>query len=646
MARKKKIGRKEQRKAALAEAQAEYKRRMEAGEIELREGRGGIQIPVYTKPEPIVVEHVEEEVKKRPRKAPNTNKPPDLGMFSREEEDQVLALAADRLGVRAFFDTLEDLVCDEKGFGLTTATPLQRAVLRVAEGRPLGELANDATVIWAFNGEDAVRTYEENPYPHPEIIFVAAVRCGKSLFAAALAIWASQTCDVSKLKEGEIPRYSILSLTLDNAKVTLGHLVGALQKEYLRHLKIDKPEDAGIWQPLLEEAVHGSVGVVVVKHPSGRPIEIRIVAGQRAGGSLISRWSIGGSVDEATRMVGAREGVINYDDAFRAIRTRLLPGAQLFSIGSPWQPYGPIYDRVQKGWGTPTESTIVLKGRGPDLNPFWWTEERCEEIKESDPVLYHTDVLAEFADPEESLFTQMVLAECTRMGEDAQELPYDPTHDYAAAIDPATRGNAWTLVIVDRKDNQKRVVFIHEWQGTTVTPLRPRVVLEEMREIMDMYQLDWCYTDQWAADAIRDLAQIMGLYLVEQAWTQKFAADSYLSLATAMAEGQISLPNNAALLKDLRLVKKVVKQRGYAIHLPSTPDGRHCDYAPALTLALHRWLDDEKELAPQEGEEGYNEWLEEEMERIDVENYLIEKEQQEENNAILGADPGEELMPW
>jgi hypothetical protein len=51
----------------------------------------------------------------------------------------------------------------------------------------------------------------------------------------------------------------------------------------------------------------------------------------------------------------------------------------------------------------------------------------------------------------------------------------------------------------------------------------------------------------------------------------------------------------AQLLADMRRVKRVVRQGGVSIVLPVTSDGRHCDYAPSLMLALTRNLADVKD---------------------------------------------------
>jgi hypothetical protein len=68
----------------------------------------------------------------------------------------------------------------------------------------------------------------------------------------------------------------------------------------------------------------------------------------------------------------------------------------------------------------------------------------------------------------------------------------------------------------------------------------------------------------------------------------------WLAIRTRFALGQIELaPSDGDRLRgDVLRLRKRVTQSGVRIDLPSTQDGRHCDYAPALMLVLSRYLDD------------------------------------------------------
>src|SRR5690606_10672715 len=109
---------------------------------------------------------------------------------------------------------------------------------------------------------------------------------------------------------------------------------------------------------------------------------------------------------------------------------RLLPGAQALYIGSPWAPFGTVFDLVGEFWERPSRSLVVLRGTGPMLNPIWWTPERCEQLREADPVAYQTDVEGEFASAESGLFDPETVKSHSRL--EPSELPYDHGATYTA----------------------------------------------------------------------------------------------------------------------------------------------------------------------------------------------------------------------
>lgn len=573
--------------------------------------------------------------KKKTRKRRTKRKPSEatiltggVDFMDRATQDAILAEYARRSGATGFdFPHLEDLIDSPDGFGLAEMgglSDLQRCICRVVEGVPLGDLDGHPHLAEAL-GLTIEETVEWelarklNGYAIPKEVFViAAIRTFKSLLVAAAGIWASQHVDVSLLSGGEIPRYSIVSLTVDNAKVVIMHLLGALRKPKLQSLVIDEKDlrEMDDWRQIIKESSSDLVGSQFLWHPSGVPVEIRVVAGKRAGGSTVSRWSAGVGLDEAPRMVGADRGVVNYTDIRRSVMGRMLPGAQLFSVGSPWASEGPVFDIFNEWWGQPRPDLVIFKAPGPLLNPVWWNEERCAELKEKDDVAYQMDVLAEFADAGEALYPQALIAKSTRREDFIIE--YTPGHEYSAAIDPATRNNAWTLVIADRvrytanvegddgiirpvTRTKKRIVYHHQWQGSQVSPLSPRETLKQVAEILSLYRLDFCRTDQWSADAMRELAMGYGLALIIENWTSQENTNHYLWLRSAMANGDFEMPDDPAIHKDFRLVKRVISARGPTVHLSSTADGRHCDYVPAVVRATAPWIREDQDAPPAPG---------------------------------------------
>lgn len=480
-----------------------------------------------------------------------------------------------RLGGNLPFPTLESLLTDPRGMGLTTASPLQRAVCRLIDGQPLGELALHPYVA------DAIGIEKPDPqgYPKPaQVLVLSGIRTGKSLIAAAMAIHASQTCDLSIVRPGEEPRVSLVSVSTDIAKVLHGHVVGSI---------LASPALAGI-------AIGDPTSdAIKVRHPSGTPIEIKVVAGAKAGYSLVARWAAGIVFDEAPRMVGADEGVRNLNDAAAAVQGRLLPGATIAYIGSPWAPYGPAYDMYHEFFGKPSRKMMVVKAQAPRMNPVWWTEEQIEATRNRSEEAHRTDVLAEFADPEASLLPASEVDGSTRQAPLA--LPWQEGMSYEAAMDPATRGNSWTLIVGHREGGKWIIDTATQWTGSKANPLSPKEVLGHIKEILSTYRINVVTSDQWSADAIRDIAWEMGLGVSQVTVSADEKRSMFTNLKNRLSAGLAELPPNNDLRRDLLAVKRRVTTQGIQIILPRTADGRHADYAACLALLLGRYIVPERD---------------------------------------------------
>jgi hypothetical protein len=468
---------------------------------------------------------------------------------------------------RQICGSLESLMSSPLGFGLPLS-PTQTAIARAIDGRSLGELAAHPDVVTAFGGAAAV---EALPRTAPmEVVVLAAVRSAKSQFAAGTAICASQRADIGELKPGEIPRVAIVSLTLDNAQVTYAHVVGTLTAS-----------------PVLSTLLEGTprADSVMLRHPSGRLVEIKVVCLNAAGGSLVSRWLLGAIFDEAPRCPA--DGVKSLSDARTNVVGRLRPGCMIMTIGSPWSPVGPIPDLVREHFGRPSKRLVVVRATGTQMNPAWWTPERVAATKESDPTSYRTDVLAEFLDPEENLLSSV---EVDAVSTVRAPVPFVPGQSYVAIIDPATRGNGWTLGLLTRTKAGLQLCLWRQWVGHKSAPLSPDRVFGEIAAVLRPYNVREVSSDQWAADALRDIAERHGLSLYDRAWTADRKLELFSSLRLAITERRIELPTDPVVRSDLLSVRKRVTQTGIAIDLPTTSDGRHCDYAAMLALGMGEYI--------------------------------------------------------
>ncbi len=284
------------------------------------------------------------------------------------------------------------------GFGLESATILQRLKCRAFDGVPTDDLLARASDFERRAFETAIGcTAAELPLDAPptECADFSPVRTGKSLAMAALAVCRSQTITTDIIKRGEQgPRISVLATELDNANAIRGHLAMVHERPALRALKVGETSDG-----------------IVLRHPSGLPVEINVVAAKRGGYSLASRWSGSVIFDEAPGWYST-DRVVSLEDSREQALGRLLPGAQLFYAGSKWQPSGFCFSAYQEHFGKPTSEFLVISPQEVDgispatqLNPAYWTPQRIQKIKRTSPRTFTMHVQNEFGSAGDSVLT-------------------------------------------------------------------------------------------------------------------------------------------------------------------------------------------------------------------------------------------------
>jgi hypothetical protein len=281
---------------------------------------------------------------------------------------------------------LETLLCSRQGFGLESATFLQRARSRAIDGVPLDDLLARASDFERRSLDAAIGCNPSAlPVGAPPVEFAdfEPVRCGKSLGLAALAVARSQTVDVGIVKPGEEPpRVSLLATQLDQARTLRGHLNIVNERPKLKKLKIGEDDDS-----------------ITLRHPSGLPIEIKVIAASRGGYSLASRWCMTMIADEGPGWFSTGN-VFSLEDSRDQALNRLLPGAQAIYAGSVWQASGLCFELHRDHFGKPTKDLVVFAPAAVDgvspaeqLNPAHWSAERVAHMKRKAPRSFRMHVM-------------------------------------------------------------------------------------------------------------------------------------------------------------------------------------------------------------------------------------------------------------
>lgn len=463
--------------------------------------------------------------------------------------------------------SLEHLLTSPAGFDLA-ASPLQVAITRAADGVPIGD-GLDADAAQAHFGCEPSKIGLVAPVL---VVIVAGVRSGKSLLSACAAVKGCLSADLSGLKRHEVARFAVVAPTVDNAVATFRLLVGSmLESPNLRHLIVGEPTS----------------DTLTLKRPDGRIVEIVVVAASRGAVTLRSRWFCGFVLDEVALFGQETTGAaINSEELLRAAETRLVPGAQGWLISSPFGPQGLLFDLYKAHFGSPGRY-LVVHAPTTAMNPTFPVEQ-VEAIRARQPDVAAREYDASWVDAATAFFSGTAIDRATR--KTPLVIPYEPGHFYASAIDPATRGNAWTLAVATIRatptGNRPTVVLAKQWQGSRVNPLSPRVVLAEIGKLIRPYGINQVWSDQASGDALRDLAADAGLTLVVEPSTRASNLAMYGNLETLLSMGNVDLPPEPLIKQDLLGVRKLVGRNGVSVDLAKTSDGRHSDFAPAVANAI------------------------------------------------------------
>lgn len=461
--------------------------------------------------------------------------------------------------------SLESLLTKPAGFRLASATPVQRAICRAVDGKPLGDLADDPNVQRAFGGAEAVAAL---PLARPrEVYLVAGIRGAKSMIAAALAVLATQTVDLSMLSAGDLVRVSVVSLSIDTAKAVYNHILGNVKASpVLRSLLVDDP----------------TADAIVLRHPSGRPIEIKVVAGSKAGGTLVARWNAAAIFDEAPRMAGD-EAVVNFSDARAAVLGRLLPGAQLIALGSPWAPQGPIFETVTEGFGAPSADRIVIRAPAHVLNPVWWTPERVEAFRRTNPELARTDIDAEFGLSAGASFFVDSDFELLFQDAPAEVRPGDLV---ASAVDLGFVRNSATLATLGQRGGAAFVADLAEHRPEPTRALVPSEVCADFAKRLSARHVQMAVADGHYRETLREHTDPIGVGLLDSCGP----GERFLALRAQIRAGGIRcsprLPEAQRLREQMATVKPRLAANGtLSVTIPEAPDGSHGDLIDVLARA-------------------------------------------------------------
>lgn len=269
------------------------------------------------------------------------------------------------------------------------------------------------------------------------------------------------------------------------------------------------------------------------------------------------------------------EGFAADTEMLRAARPCLATtGGKLIVLSSPYGQSGALWELHRRHFGRDAAPVLIWQADAPTMNPVL-PADYLARMRDEDPDAYRSEVLGEFRAGLSTLLDPDALAAC--VATDRLELPPAEGISYWAFVDPSGgRADAFTCAIghVETRSDASCVVvdLVRAWRP----PLNPAGVVEEIAELLRGYGVSRIVGDRYAGEWPREAFRTHG---IEYDLAEKPKSDLYLELVAHVNAARVDLPDQAALLRELRTLER--RRGSSGRDRVDHPPGAHDDLANA-----------------------------------------------------------------
>lgn len=508
-----------------------------------------------------------------------------------EERSRNRAMKAQTQAITEGAFTLERLICDPQMGAFKQASPVQVALMRAADGRPV-ELP-PAQMKFHFGVETLPNI---RPFM---VILETGVRAGKTMLSAGGLLRSVLTCRFRRppegdeipdadgligVRRGEVVRAPIVGPTLDHCRQAFAGITALLN-------------NSAVLSRMIVKQLQNSV---TIRRPDGFEVIIEKVATAAGGAKLRSTWLAGILFDEAD-FHGAADASDNLDAQIQAIRTRMLPEAQIWIASSPWSDSSPFHTMHSEAFGKPSKNALAFHSDSRSMNPSLSRElEEAERTKDPVNAAREWDAIP-LPSGSTRFFPDDAIAKSVNPNRPSHLAPLSSARHYCGA-DWGFEKNSSTIAISRNElvdDRVKtRLAFFHELQPTREESLRPAMVVNTFATSAMDYGCRTIRSDHYLEGMLRnefndfrakfhdsfDKSRVPA----QEGWTPDRDAQTTLftELRRRMQEGTIEIPNDPRLLTQFRgVTSKPVPGGTVKIVLP-TEGTTHGDLIMAVALSL------------------------------------------------------------
>ncbi len=431
-------------------------------------------------------------------------------------------MTAKKLDILEFVTELDLL----KGSPLSLA---QRTILKATYGLNL-----DPAELDIYRRGTDREIYE--PREHNEATFIVGRRGGKtSRIGAIIAVY--EACRDHGLKPGEHAYVVLVAPVTKQAQIAFRFILNYILDSPPLNKKVVK---------IRKDEIELDNGITIACYPCSQ-VTIRGLSVVAAVLDELGFWR-----DDVTAANPAEE-VLN------ALRPAMATFAthRLIKISTPYRKDGVLWrDFHQRA----EHDYLVWQLPSAEMNPTI-SSNFLEKERQRNEESYQREYLAQFTDHVESWIGPEILEQCVIKS--STEWPRVTDAIYAAAIDPAFKGDDFALAIAHRTPGGTIILdYTATWTGTREAPLGYEWVCNEIARILKRYELNTIVGDQHCAAIIKQ--EFLKLGISYREWT--FGAGTRLeifgNLKHLFIQRKIQIPDDPELQRQVLSLKEHKTHRG------------------------------------------------------------------------------------
>src|SRR6516164_6949385 len=387
-----------------------------------------------------------------------------------------------------------------------------------------------------------------------ELWCVAGRRSGKSRMAAATAIFLG-LFQKHRLSPGERGVVLVLAASVDQARVVFNYVKGFLEASLALAREI---------VAIKQFEIELKNGIVIGVHSNS----YRTVRGRTLVAAVFDETAFWR--DEST----ATPDTETYTAVLPSLATT---NGMLIGISTPYRKVGLLYQKHRDHFGIDDDDVLVVQGASQLFNPSL-SDATIAAQRAADPTAAGAEWDAEFRSDIGAFLDDELIDAAIEYGRPLELPPVDGVI-YRAFVDAAGGGPDSYTISIGHKEGD---VYIIEVVRGTSGKSDPQSVTEEYAKLCRQYRIRSVTGDNYARDWVAGAWRKLGFEYIR---SPRPKGAIYLESLPVFTRGLARLPNNARLIRELRLLERRTHRSGK--DTVEHPRNGHDDHANVVCGVLN-----------------------------------------------------------